>query len=430
MTTAVDNSTEEKAGAFYPNIPGSKSFTNRALILAAQYPGVTKVTGGLHCDDTDRLAVALDQFGGLSAEKTADGFRVERLGVEIEAPAEPVNLNGGGTPARFMQSFAASASGATVVTGNTRLCERPMGDLHRAFDTMGVQYECVEAADQLPVRIHGGQPNTNAWTIRGNVSSQFLSSILLLAAQQDRQITVNVDGPLVSKPYVDMTLQIMRYCGVNVEQEGFGSFVVTPIDQGVAEIPIEVDASGMSYFLQAAAITKKTVVIRNIGSGSAQGDVGLLKVLGDMGCDIVLADDYVQITGGDLNGVDVDMESMPDVVLTLAAVAALAKGETRIHNIANLRIKECDRIHAAAAELNRLGVPTEEGEDFIVVRPDGPLKPALVETYDDHRVAMAFGTLSLIEPDIKVEDPACVGKSFPMFWDELDRFRQHLNATK
>ena len=335
-------------------------------------------------------------------------------------------MGGAGTPARFLLSFASTADGGTVVTGIPRLCERPMSDLLTSLSSIGIRYDSLGTPDHLPCRIHGGSIATKNWKIHGGVSSQFTSSLCLLAAQQaNGPIRIGIEGNQVSRPYVNMTLAMMNACGIEAQREGHDTIVVTPRRPATDTIPVEVDASGMSYFLAAAAVTGSTVEIPGIGESSAQGDVGLAGAFGRMGCKLEQGSDAIRITGRRLRGIDIDMDTMPDVVLTLAAVAALADGPTRIHNIANLRLKECDRINAAARELERLGVTVEEGPDYLVIHPNGSLRPAHVRTYDDHRVAMSFAVLGLVSDGIEIEDPGCVAKSFPNFWDEFDRFRSH-----
>ena len=412
---------------YVARIPGSKSYTNRALVLAAQRMGETLVHGALVCDDTERLAQALDSFDGLRVSKVDGGFGVERSEQTLGAPQAECHMGGAGTPARLLMSFASTARGGTVVTGIPRLCERPMGDLLDALERIGIRYDSLGTPGCLPVRIHGGPASSDGeWRVAGGTSSQFTSSLLLLAAQQPTgPVRIRVESRQVSRPYVGMTVAMMNACGIPARRVEDDLLEVTPRSPQHARIDVEPDASGMSYFLAAAAVTGTTVEILGIGGGSAQGDVGLAKAFGRMGCDVDLGRDRIRITGRPLRGIEIDMDTMPDVVLTLAAVAALADGPTRITNIANLRLKECDRIHAAAAELGRLGVEVEEGEDSLVVHPTGRLRPARIHTYDDHRVAMSFAVLGLVSGGIEIEDPGCVAKSFPDFWDELERFRAH-----
>jgi 3-phosphoshikimate 1-carboxyvinyltransferase len=411
---------------FVARIPGSKSFTNRALVLAAQRQGTTTIEGALHSEDTELLADCLNRFKGLTTAKTSGGFIVERDRAKLSAPDEELYIGAAGTPARFLMSFAAAADGATVITGTKRLCERPMDHLLQSMARMGIRYECLLAPGHLPVRIWGGPVATPEWTVDGSVSSQFLSSLLIFAAQQsEERIAVRVPGHLVSKPYVAMTVQMLRDCGVAVEARDDQTWVVRPSEPQKSRIDIEVDASGMSYFLAAGALTRSKVIIPGIGRESAQGDVGFARILESMGCRVRFNKESIELDGAPLHGVDVDMETMPDTVLTLAAAASQAVGPTRITNIANLRVKECDRIHAAVTELRRLGVDAEDGPDYITIRPTGRVTPDLVHTYDDHRVAMSFGLLRLLHEGIDIENEACVGKSFPGFWAELARFRNH-----
>ncbi|MBA2672384.1 3-phosphoshikimate 1-carboxyvinyltransferase [Ramlibacter sp.] len=416
------------AEPFIAKIPGSKSYTNRALVLAAQRMGRTEIVGALHSEDTDLLAACLNAFGGLAVEKTQQGFTVVRTSEELTAPEKPVFVGGGGTPARLLIAFAAMAKGETTVDGNARLRERPMGDLLDALTGMGVQFRCLATEGCLPVKITGGVAiEKTAWRVNASKSSQFLTSLLLLAAQQKQPVTVQVDGDLVSKSYVEMTLQIMRDCGLRVEHEALRTFTVWPGMPNKSTIHIEVDASAMSYFAAAAALTRTTVVIPGITQSSKQGDAQFATLMGKMGASVVWHADSVEVKGVTLRGITVDMDTMPDTVLTLAAVASQAEGNTRVTNIANLKIKECDRIHAIEAELNRLGSHAVGGDDSVDVRPTDTLTPGSVQTYNDHRVAMAFSLLGLVHDGIRIEDPKCVEKSFPSYWTELARFVAHHN---
>jgi len=411
---------------FVARVPGSKSYTNRALVLAAQRVGTTEIVGGLHCDDTERLAHALSAFDGLDVVNTEAGFRVTRTADRLSAHGAELDMGAAGTPARFMLSFAAAAEGSAVVTGTPRLCARPMGDLLDTFATIGVRYECLGKPGCLPVRVHGSRPTGDEWTVGGETSSQFTSSLLLYAAQRDSgEVRIRITGNLVSRPYVEMTVAMMKQCGINVAWRARDCLTVTPSRPSAERIQVEVDASGMSYFLAAAAATRTAVTVPGIGGGSAQGDVGLARAFERMGCRVELGASSITVTGAPLTGIDIDMETMPDVVLTLAAVAPLADGATRIRNIHNLRLKECDRIHAAATELERLGVSVEEGRDFLVIQPGARLRPARIHTYDDHRVAMAFAVLGLCHEGVEIEEPDCVAKSFPGYWDELARLVRH-----
>jgi 3-phosphoshikimate 1-carboxyvinyltransferase len=424
---SIEPLSSRSSATFEPRIPGSKSYTNRALVLAAQRSGATRIERALHSQDTDGLARCLDSYRGLAVEATEDGFFVERTSASLGAPAEPLHLGAAGTPARLLLCFAAGAVGHSTITGGARLCERPMQHLLSALDGIGIAHVCLGAPGCLPVRVSGGRVRTHHWEVDGSVSSQFVTGLLLFAAQQDRRVRVRVLGHLVSKPYVETTVHMLRELGIAVSHDGLREFEVEPGEIRPDIIVIEPDASAMSYFLAAAALTRTRVRIAGIGASSAQGDVGLARALAEMGCRVELGADFIELEGKELCGIEIDMERMPDVVLTLAVVAARARGETVISNISNLRVKECDRIHAAATELCRLGVDVEQGPDFLRIRggADGPLRPARVTTYDDHRVAMSFGLLKLVAPGIEIDDPACTAKSFPGFWQELARFQRH-----
>ncbi|MNV44226.1 3-phosphoshikimate 1-carboxyvinyltransferase [compost metagenome] len=334
-------------------------------------------------------------------------------------------MGGGGTPARLLLAFAVMAEGDTTIDGNARLRERPMGDLLDAFARMGVRYECLERPGCLPVRVTGGLIQARDWSVNGNTSSQFLTALLLLAAQQQAPVSITVEGELVSKSYVQMTLKIMQDCGIQVDHTELRKFVVHPSEPVKQRIDIEVDASAMSYFVAAAALTGTTVVIPGISQESRQGDAGFAGLVEQMGAEVSWKQDSLQIRGRGIQGIEADMDDMPDTVLTLAVIASQGRGTTRVSKIANLKVKECDRIHAIASELTRLGVTAEGDDDSVTVRAGALVQPALVHTYKDHRVAMAFGLLGLIHDGIQIQDPACVEKSFPAYWDELARFVAH-----
>lgn len=423
----ISKITNRNREPFMATIPGSKSYTNRALIIAAQRSGKTTISNALICDDTVYLAEALNQFGGLSVELVGNDFIVERTKDTLTAPDEPIFVGAAGTPARFLMAFATTVNGETQVTGNARLCERPMGDLLDSFSDMGITYRCHELAGCLPVTITGGEPKKFNWEVNGETSSQFVSALLLLAAQQNaNQVTVTVLGTPVSKPYIGMTVAMLRDCGISVQaNEDSDNFTIIPGIPDQDELAIEVDASGMSYLLIAAAITKTTVTITGIGAGSKQGDLGLVSALEAMGCKTALTDSSITLQGGDLKGIEIDMDSMPDVVLSIAIAASQASTPTRIYNIANLRVKECDRIHALSSQLQKLGVHVEEGDDWVVIHPSTVINPACVDVFDDHRVAMAFSLLSLLNDGMSLDDYDCVSKSFPNYWKEMQRFCMH-----
>ena len=409
---------------FPASVPGSKSYTNRALIIAAHQIGKTVVHNALICDDTIYLSKALSAFDGLNVTQNGNSFLVERSGETIGAPDEPVYLGAAGTPVRFMLSFAASATGQTLVTGNERLSERPMKDILDAFDTAGIEYECKGEPGHLPVLMTGGPAKTSEWKINGEISSQFTSSLLIHASQQldKTKVAVEVLNYLVSRPYINMTLEMMAKVGLKVAEPESNHFEISPCRSSASDIYVEIDASGMSYILTAAVLTQSTIEIKGISRKSAQGDVGLVGIYEQMGCKVEEKEDAIVFTGAPISGITVDMETMPDVAPSLAMTGVVASGPVTITNIANLRVKECDRISACCDELKRLGVKVEEGDDWMKIYPAKTLKAAQVKTYDDHRIAMAFSLLGLIAEGISVEEPECVSKSFPDFWKEMQRF--------
>lgn len=417
------------ARPYVADIPGSKSYTNRALILAAQRVGRTVIKGALICDDTVYLATALNSFGGIEVVQDGNSFTVMRQSAEIWAPTDPLYVGGAGTPARLLLSFATTAKGVTTVIGNDRLNARPMDDLLEAFGRIGVTYKCLKEKFRLPVAVTGGELAEKKWSVDGGVSSQFVTSLLLLAAQQKhgQDITIEVMGHIVSRSYIDMTISMMKEVGIRACWVDQSSLNVSPSLPSSAEISIEPDASAMSYLLAAAAITRTTVVIPGIGLSSCQGDLGLVHAFQQMGCSVTIEQNSVTLTGAELSGIEIDMCLMPDVVLSLAIVASQANSPTKITNIANLRVKECDRISAISTELNRLGITVEEGPDWLLIYPGRPNPYVCTSTYDDHRVAMSFSLLGLLYTGITLEDYECVSKSFPNYWNEMYRFCEHHN---
>lgn len=405
---------------------GSKSYTNRNIAIASLSAGETTITGALVSDDTKYFVNAIEAFGHVRAsiDHDTNTIHVIPTGRPMRAPAEEIFIGAAGTPMRFLISLAGLADGTTTITGTTRMQERPMGDLLSALAPLGVDAVSVRGAGCPPIRITGGTFRGGRTRISGAVSSQFTSSLLISAvkAEQDTEITVIDD--LVSKPYVEMTLATLAANGIQVHRDGYRRFTV-PAGQSFpgGSATVEPDASGMSYFLAAAAILGGRVTIPGIGAGSHQGDVGLVEVLARMGAHAEVTDSAVTLKGGQLHGIDVDMEAMPDVVPTLAIVAAFADGSTHITNIASLRVKECDRIAAVTAELRKMGVAVDEYPDAMTIHGGTP-HGAVIDTYDDHRIAMSFAIAGLRTDGVVIKDPGCVAKSFPTFWRALDTLRE------
>ncbi|MDD9375759.1 3-phosphoshikimate 1-carboxyvinyltransferase [Streptomyces sp. ZAF1911] len=410
---------------------GSKSYSNRYLALAALSGEATTLEGALVCDDTRYLAGALRQFGHVEVEidAAAERITVTPTGRSMRAPEEEVYVGAAGTPIRFLIAMAGHAEGTTVLTGTKRMQERPMGSLLEALPALGVTAEAVRANGSPPIKVTGPSFRGGSTRISGAVSSQFTSSLLINATQAEQDTEVHVIDDLVSKPYVEMTIAALAEMGVVVEREGYTRFTVAAGQKlRGGSVTVEPDASGMSYFLAAAAVLGGTVTIPGIGKGSKQGDVGLVAALARMGCTTEIGDDSITLTGGELHGIDIDMEAMPDVVPTLAVVAAFAQGTTHISNIASLRIKECDRIAAVTAELRKMGITVEEHPDAMTITGGTP-HGAVIDTYDDHRIAMCFAIAGLRTEGVVITDPGCVAKSFPTFWQALDSLHDGTAST-
>ncbi|GAB2591824.1 3-phosphoshikimate 1-carboxyvinyltransferase [Streptomyces capparidis] len=411
---------------------GSKSYTNRFLAIASLSGRETLIEGALLSDDTLYLTRAIEALGHVRTEidHASASIRVTPTGQPMRAPEGEVFLGGAGTPLRFFISMAGHADGVTVINGNARMQERPMGDLLRALGPLGVDATAVRGNGSPPIRVVGGTFRGGRTTISGAVSSQFTSSLLINAVRAETDTEIVIEDELISKPYVEMTLAALAETGVTVERDGYRRFTV-PAGQRPrgGTVRVEPDASGMSYFLATAAVTGGRVTIPGIGSASRQGDVGLVRALADMGCRTELTGDSVTLQGGPLRGITIDMEAMPDVVPTLAVVAAFAEGATLITDIASLRVKECDRIAAVTTELRKMGVTVEEFPDAMRIVGGVP-HGAVIDTYDDHRIAMSFAVAGLRTEGVVINDPGCVAKSFPTFWETLDGVHSSGESTR
>ncbi|WP_306215272.1 3-phosphoshikimate 1-carboxyvinyltransferase [Actinoplanes sp. RD1] len=401
---------------------GSKSYTNRYIAIASLSGQETLIQGALLSDDTLYFTKAIEALGHVRTEIDHDNFtiRVIPTGKPMTAPAEEVFMGGAGTPLRFFIAMAGHAQGTTTITGNTRMQERPMGDILTALAPLGVQATAVRGNGSPPIRVVGGSYHGGKTSISGQVSSQFTSSLIINAIRAEQDTEITIADNLISKPYVEMTLAALAEMGVAVGRDGYERFTVAAGQQPRGgQVLVEPDASGMSYLLAAAAILRGRVTIPGIGKGSHQGDVGLVDALARMGCTVEVQDKQITLRGGDLHGIDIDMEAMPDVVPSLAVVAAFAQGTTRISNIASLRVKECDRIAAVTTELRKMGITVEEFADAMHITGGTP-HGATIDTYDDHRIAMTFAVAGLRTDGVVIKDPGCVAKSFPTFWTTLD----------
>ncbi|PMJ93452.1 3-phosphoshikimate 1-carboxyvinyltransferase [Vibrio sp. 10N.261.55.A7] len=405
------------------NLPGSKSVSNRALLLAALAKGTTRLTNLLDSDDIRHMLNALTQLGvsyQLSEDKTVcevvglgEAFNVEQ--------AQELFLGNAGTAMRPLAAALCLGAGEFVLTGEPRMKERPIGHLVNALRQAGANIEYLENEDYPPLKINATGLNAGTVTIDGSISSQFLTAFLMSAPLAKGDITINIEGDLVSKPYIDITLHIMKQFGVDVINNDYQSFVIKSGQSYIApgDFLVEGDASSASYFLAAAAIKGGEIKVTGIGKNSIQGDVQFADALEKMGAEIEWGDDYVISRCGELVGIDMDYNHIPDAAMTIATTALFAKGTTAIRNVYNWRVKETDRLAAMATELRKVGAEVEEGEDYIIVKPTPELKHAAIDTYDDHRMAMCFSLVALSNTPVTINDPKCTSKTFPGYFEKL-----------
>ncbi|WP_159653410.1 3-phosphoshikimate 1-carboxyvinyltransferase [Vibrio atypicus] len=406
------------------NLPGSKSVSNRALLLAALAKGTTRLTNLLDSDDIRHMLNALTQLGvsyQLSADKTV--CEVEGLGKAFDAPeALELFLGNAGTAMRPLAAALCLGGGEYVLTGEPRMKERPIGHLVDALRQAGADVEYLENQDYPPLKIKGTGLKGGTVEIDGSISSQFLTAFLMSAPLAQDDVTIKIVGELVSKPYIDITLHIMAQFGVDVENRDYQEFVIRSGQTYVApgDFLVEGDASSASYFLAAAAIKGGEIKVTGIGKNSIQGDIQFADALEKMGAEIEWGDDYVISRVGELNAVDMDYNHIPDAAMTIATTALFAKGTTAIRNVYNWRVKETDRLAAMATELRKVGAEVEEGQDYIVITPPEQLNHAAIDTYDDHRMAMCFSLVALSDTPVTINDPKCTSKTFPDYFDKLE----------
>ncbi len=404
-------------------VPGSKSLTQRALIAAALADGTSRLIGPLDSEDTRYTSAALSQMG-ISIKKEEDSWLIHGQGGKITPSSEEIFLGNNGTATRFLTSVVALGHSTFVINGDERMHERPIGPLMEALKGWGVDIRSIRDTGCPPLEIKSHGINGGATLLPEGKSSQYISSLLLVAPFAIEQATLKVDGEVLSKPYVAMTLSVMADFGVEVDcNSDFTSFSIPNGCYRAMEYQVEGDASNASYFWAAAAITSGRVTVTNVPVPSLQGDAELVPLLARMGCVVSRTGEGITVCGGEqLRGITVDMGNMPDVVPTLAVVAAFAKGKTHITNIAHLRIKECDRLNATVTELSKLGARVEEKEDSMVIHGDGgkALHGAQIDTYNDHRMAMSFAVAGLKIPGVNILDEKCVAKSFPDFWERFE----------
>lgn len=408
--------------------PGSKSLTNRALVCAALADGTSVLHGALASDDT---AVMIDSLRKMGMEVTEDAaaetITVRGTAGHIPSQGAELFIGNSGTTIRFLAAVCALGHGTFRLDGVPRMRERPIGDLIGALAQCGVSIRALSPGGCPPVVIEGrGLPGGRV-TVRGDISSQFLSGLLLAAPCAAGPIDLHVDGTLVSIPYVQMTLDVMKAFGVTVESHTSGDYrVPAPQSYCARQYNIEPDASAASYFWAAAAMTQGCVKVTGLSLSSLQGDVRFCECLAQMGCEVTYAADSITVTGRPLHGIDVDMNAISDTVQTLSVVALLADGPTTIRGVGHIRHKETDRIGNLAIELRKLGASVDVLPDGLRIAPGSaqgsscPLRPAEIETYDDHRMAMSLALAGLVQKGVVILNPGCTAKTYPGFFEDME----------
>ena len=422
------------------NLIGSKSLSNRALLLASLAKGTTTITNLLESDDTRYMLGALNTLGinytsshkntqcvvtgndgAFSNVAPKDGLEYAiRKHSDINIITE-LFLGNAGTAMRPLCASLCLGEGEYLLTGDPRMKERPIGHLVEALKQSGANISYLENEGYPPLKIKANGLNGGNISIDGSISSQFLTALLMASPLAKKDTTITIIGELVSKPYIDITLDIMKKFGVEVTNNDYKTFKIKSNQtyQAVENFLVEGDASSASYFLAMGAISG-TAKVTGIGKNSIQGDVAFVDVLEKMGAKVEWGDDYISVTKDKLEAIDIDGNAIPDAIMTLATMALFCEGTTTIRNIYNWRVKETDRLYAMATELRKVGAMVEEGEDYLKITPPKKLKHAQIDTYDDHRIAMCFSLLALDEASVTINDPECTAKTFPTYFEVLE----------
>ena len=406
------------------NLPGSKSLSNRALLVAALAQGTTRITNLLESDDTRHMLNALKQLGiqyTLSEDKT-ECTVIGNAGAIHSTDLQELFLGNAGTAMRPLCAALCLGTGSYLLTGEPRMKERPIGHLVDALREAGANISYQENEGYPPLMIEANGLTGGNVKIDGAISSQFLTALLLAAPMAKEDMTISIIGELVSKPYIDITLHIMKEFGVDVVNDNYQTFTIKGRQtyKAVETFMVEGDASSASYFLAAAAIKGGTVKVTGIGKKSIQGDVQFVDVLEKMGAMVEWGDDYVAVSRGELHAIDMDFNHIPDAAMTIATTALFVEGTTILRNIYNWRVKETDRLFAMATELRKVGAEVEEGEDYLKITAPKVLKHAAIDTYDDHRMAMCFSLLALDPVSVTINEPECTAKTFPTYFEVLE----------
>ena len=408
--------------------PGSKSITNRALIVAALAKGTSHLRGVLNSQDTQVMLESLRRMG-LNIEHRTDIAEViiEGCGGKPAANSADLWLENSGTSIRFLTAFCSLGTGTFRLDGNERMRQRPIRDLVETLNSLGVDVTCESKSDSAadtipdcpPVLVNAAGLNGGTAEIAGEISSQYLSGLLMASPAAESSVTLKLQGKLVSKPYIEMTMGVMARFGVIINNDVSGTYRIEPQSYTAIEYDVEPDATASSYFFAAAAITGGRVTVEGLSAYALQGDIKFVDVLENMGCKVDRQPDRITVQGGDLKGVEIDMNEISDTAQTLAVVAIFADGPTTIRNVAHMRVKETDRISALVTELRRMGLQADEFEDGLTIHPGVP-HPTCIQTYDDHRMAMSFALAGLKVPGIEIANPECTQKTYPQFFTDLE----------
>ena len=410
--------------------PGSKSITNRAFVCAALASGTSHLRGALDSEDTRVMADSLGQLGfRITTDHSSDRFEVVGCAGRLPSSSSDLFVANSGTTVRFLTALVTLGHGDYHLDGVPRMRERPIGDLLHALNQLGTSTSSEQETGCPPVFVRANGLTGGTATVRGDISSQFLSALLMVGPCAQSDVVIRVEGPLVSKPYVEMTLAVMQRFGVEVIHDDLLEFRFGEgLRYQACSYDIEPDASAASYFWAAAAITQGSVLVKGLSFKAIQGDVQFCECLAQMGCHVEQRPDGIQVTGCPLRGVDVDLNEISDTVLTLAAVALFASSPTTIRGVGHIRHKETDRISDLARELRKLGAGVDEFPDGLRITP-GPLQVATVETYDDHRMAMSLAMVGLGRPGVTIANPGCTAKTYPRFFEDLDRLTHSRSVT-
>ena len=406
-------------------LPGSKSLTNRYLTCLSLADGASELQEASPADDVSRMLQALNQLGVRTMQRS------DRTTIDIDGAGRnglggldaEIDVGPAGTTMRFLTALATLGYGVVRIDGSPRMRQRPIGPLAESLRRLGATIRFLDREGYPPIEIRGRGLAGGEVIISSTPSSQILSALLMVAPYAQQDVMIAIDEPPPSRPYLAMTIAVMRQLGVEVVEHEGARFIVAASQRYQAGVySIEPDASGASYFWAAAAVTGGRAKVLGLRRSSAQGDVRFVEVLEQMGCKVISHADALEVVGpadGVLHGVNVDLNAMPDTVQTLAVLALFARGRTEIRNVANLRLKETDRLAALSSELTRLGAKVDVHRDGLTVFPADELNPAEIETYDDHRMAMSFAVAALARPGIVIRKGGCVSKSFPGFFDLL-----------